>query len=448
MSKAGQSELRRTDRQLPRVLNALMGTAIVVGGAIGVGILRTPGIIAGGLGQPIYILLAWIAGGLLALLGANCLAEMATALPQAGGPYVYAKRAFGPTGGIAIGWADWLISVTAIATMSVTIAEYVGGEALNPIATHALAIGIIGAFALLNWFGLEAGARTQQLLSALKVVGLIALAVLAIVLGGNGSLYANTRHVAGPPGLLILVSAIVIIHETYAGWNSSVYFAEEDKDAAANVPRALFWGIAAIIGCYLLFNLGLLAMLPLDVLASSKLPAADAADRIFGSSGHGLVRLFAIVSLCGILNVTVMFTPRIVFAMSRDGLLPSRLSALNRASVPGLAIIVCVVPAMVLAAGLTFETLFSITAFLGLAANLILFAAYFKLRRSEPNLNRPFRAWGYPWLPLLVTAISAGLLATFVIADPLSSAIALVLILLGWPLFGWTLRRRLDVASR
>jgi APA family basic amino acid/polyamine antiporter len=438
------------DRTLPRVLNALLGGAIVVGGAIGVGILRTPGHIAGQLGGVPYILLAWAAGGVLALLGANCLAEMATALPEAGGPYVYAKRAFGPLGGIAIGWADWLISVTAIATMAVTIAEYVGGGTVNLVGTHVLALVIIGAFALLNWFGLEAGARTQQLLSALKLAGLLILAGIAIVLSGAGNLDAD--HLASPtgvPSFLVIISAIVIIHETYAGWNSSVYFAEEDKDAAANIPKALFWGIAAIMFSYIFFNLGLLAIVPADVLASSKLPAADAAARIFGSHGHAIVQGFAVISLCGILNVTVMFTPRIVFAASRDRILPSSLSMLNRASVPGRALIACVLPAMILAAGLAFETLFAITAFLGLTANLVLFASFFKLRQSEPGLLRPFRAWGHPWLPLLITLVSAGLLVAFVFADPLSSAIAFGAIVLGLPLFGWFLRRhRFSVALK
>ena len=430
------------ERRLPHVLDALLGSAIVVGGAIGVGIMRTPGHVAGQIGQPLLILVAWLAGGIIALLGANCLAEMATALPQAGGPYVYARRAFGPLGGIAIGWADWLISVTAIATIAVTIAEYIGGSSFKGIATHGLAMGIIAAFAGINWFGLEAGARTQQVLSALKVGGLVLLAIAAIVLGNPAALQTDVPRAAAAPTLLALASAIVIIHETYAGWNSSVYFAEEDKDAAANVPKALFWGIAAITLSYLVFNIGLLAILPHDLLAASKLPAADAAEAIFGLSGHAVVRVFAIISLGGILNVTVMFTPRIVFAMSRDDLLPSSLSSLNRASIPGYAMIACIVPAMALAAGLAFETLFSVTAFLGLAANLILFASYFKLRWSEPQLERPFRAWGYPWLPLLITAMSAGLLMAFLFADPFSSAIGIAAILLGWPLFGWSLRQR------
>jgi len=435
------------ERRLPRVLNALLGGAIVVGGAIGVGILRTPGHIAGQLGGATYILLAWLGGGVLALLGANFLAEMATALPQAGGPYVYAKRAFGPLGGIAIGWADWLISVTAIATMAVTIAEYVGGGSVNVIGTHAMALAIIGAFALLNWFGLEVGARTQQLLSGLKIAGLLILAALAIALGTSGDRHAAAALSSPAPSFLVLISAVVIIHETYAGWNSSVYFAEEDKDAATNVPKALFWGIAAIMFSYLVFNLGLLAILPPDALASSKLPAADAAARIFGPHGHALVRGFAVISLCGILNVTVMFTPRIVFAASRDGILPSSLSLLNRASIPGRAMIACVLPAMLLAAGLAFETLFAITAFLGLAANLVLFASFFKLRQLEPQLVRPFRAWGHPWLPLLITLVSAGLIIAFVFADPFSSAIAVGAIVLGLPVFGWFLRTRRLKAS-
>lgn len=448
MTKRRQSKDGAAERSLPRVLNALLGGAIVVGGAIGVGILRTPGHIAGQLHATPYILLAWLAGGVLALLGANCLAEMATALPEAGGPYVYARRAFGPPGGIAIGWADWLISVTAIATMAVTIAEYVGGGSLNIIGTHAVALAIIGVFATLNWFGLEAGARTQQILSALKIAGLFILAALAIALGDSGASRAGAPFSSPAPSFLVLVSAVVIIHETYAGWNSSVYFAEEDKDAAANVPKALFWGIAAIMFSYIVFNLGLLAILPLDVLASSKLPAADAAARIFGSSGHALVRGFAVISLCGILNVTVMFTPRIVFAASRDGILPSSLSLLNRASIPGRAMIACVFPAMVLAAGLAFETLFAVTAFLGLAANLVLFASFFQLRRSEPELVRPFRAWGHPWLPLLITFVSAGLLLAFVFADPLSSAIAVSAIALGVPLFAWFLTRKFTVMAK
>ena len=429
------------ERKLARVLNALLGGAIVVGGAIGVGILRTPGIVAGQLAQPLLILVVWVAGGLLALLGANCIAEMAAALPEAGGPYVYARRAFGPAGGIALGWGDWLISVTGLATLSVTIAEYViGGSGALP--THILAVALVAAFALLNWFGLELGARTQQVLSALKVAGLIILAALAIAVGENHGLHVTTPVKGGYGGILLVVSAIVIIHETYAGWNSSVYFAEEDREPTSNVPKALFWGIAAIMFAYVLFNVGLLAILPMQVLASSKLPAAEAAQRIFGPSGHMMVRVFAVISLCGILNVIVMFTPRIVFAMSRDGLLPSSLSALNRAAVPGVAMIVSIVPAAALAAGLTFETLFVITAFLGLATNVAAFAAFFKLRLSEPELKRPFRAWGYPWLPLLALVVSMGLLGAFVMADPVSSGIAVAAMLVAWPVFGLAFKRR------
>lgn len=424
-------------RELRRVLNVLLGVAIVVGGAVGVGILRTPGVIAGQLGQPWLITLAWVTGGLLALLGANCLAEVAAAIPRAGGPYVYAQRAFGAVGGMTVGWADWLVSMTSMATISVAIAEYVAGEGRALVFTHALAVGLIVAFALLNWFGLKVGARTQQLLSLFKVAGLLALAGLALAAGSGAALVAP-GPTAVRPTFLILVSAVVIIHEVYAGWNSSVYFSEEDQDAGHNAPRALFWGIVAIMIAYVLFNLGLMALLPNEVLVSSALPAGDAAQRIFGAHGNAIVRVFAVISLCGILNVIVMFTPRILFGMSRDGLLPSGLSKLNAAATPGIAMIACVIPAMLLASGLSFEILFSITAFLGLFVNLACFLAYFRLRRIEPELQRPFRAFGHPWLPLATTLISAALLVAFVFAEPFSSSIAIVAMLLGWPLFKFT----------
>lgn len=421
-------------RQLRRVLNAFLGTAIVVGGAVGVGILRTPGMIAGQLGSPWLIILVWIAGGVLALLGANCLAELAAALPRAGGPYVYCQRAFGRIGGVTVGWGDWMVSMTSMATISVAASEFMLGSGASLWTLHGVAIGLIIGFTVLNWYGLKIGAQTQQWLSIAKLVGIIAIALLALAFSSSQAAPASELTPTRFPGWLVIVSAIMIVSETYAGWNSSVYFSEEDEDAAHNAPRALFWGVAAIMGAYVLFNIGLLAFLPHDVLARSELPGAEVARRLFGESGNAFVRVFAIVSLCGILNVIVMFTPRILYGMSRDGLLPARLSKLNRADAPGMAMIACAVPAVVLAAGLSFETLFAVTAFLGTAINLSTFAAYWQLRRAEPDLERPFRAFGHPLLPLLVTAISAALLIAFVAADPFSSGIGIAAILVSLPL--------------
>jgi APA family basic amino acid/polyamine antiporter len=234
----------------------------------------------------------------------------------------------------------------------------------------------------------------------------------------------------------------MIISETYAGWSSSVYFAEEDKDAARNAPRALFWGIAAVTAAYVLFNVGLLAALPVNELSTSKLPAAAAAEKAFGAAGGTVVRAFAIISLLGILNVIVMYTPRIVFGMSRDGYLPTSLSKLNRAASPGLAMVFTLVFASTLAAGLEFETLFVVAAFLGVGMNAAVYLCLFRLRATEPELDRPFQAYGYPWLPAMAVLLSLALLINFVIADLRSSLIAVGTLVLTWPIYRLTQRRR------
>jgi APA family basic amino acid/polyamine antiporter len=427
--------------ELRQVLNVLLGVAIVVGGAIGVGILRTPGLIAGQLFSPALILAAWFAGGLLAALGANCYAELATCLPKAGGPYVYARRALGPFGGFAVGWGDWAISIAVIAFLSVALAEFVLGETAQPAAVPALAVALIAAVGILNWFGLKLGARSQQLLSFAKLAGLLGLTVVCLVMIEPAAAQAAPRAVQ-PAHLAVVafLSSLMIVSETYAGWNSSVYFSEEDKDSARNVPRALFWGIGAVMFAYLLFNIGLLAALPMSELSQSKLPAAAAAEKAFGAAGGSIVTAFAIVSLLGILNVTVMFTPRIVFGMSRDGYLPKSLSRLNRAASPGVAMVVTLLISSVLAAGFAFETLFGIAAFLGVGINTTVYLCLFRLRATEPELVRPYRAYGYPWLPAIAVLVSLGLLVNFVVSDPLSSFLAAAALLLTWPVYRFTQR--------
>lgn len=189
------------------------------------------------------------------------------------------------------------------------------------------------------------------------------------------------------------------------------------------------------MAAYVFFNVGLLAALPLNDLATSSLPAADAARLAFGPGGATVVTVFAVVSLVGILNVTVMFSPRIVYGMSRDGYLPPSLTMLNRASTPGIAMGVTLLFASVLAAGLSFETLFGVAAFLGTAMNAVVYLALFRLRFTEPDLERPFRAIGYPWLPGIGVLISLALLIAFVIADPFTSAISLAALILSWPIY-------------
>jgi APA family basic amino acid/polyamine antiporter len=430
--------------ELRRVLTVFLGAAIVVGGTIGAGILRTPGIVAQETGHPILFLAAWIAGGVLALMGASCFAELSAALPKAGGPYVYTRRAFGPFAGFVTGWADWVTNTFALAFLAVATGEY--AVALAPTLAgfeNAVGVGALAALALLNWFGLKLGGRVQEVLSLAKVVGLVAVALGCLFIAPADAAMPAAHLWAAPLvfGALPLIHAMQVVSETYAGWNSSVYFAEEDSNAARNGPRALFGGVIAITVTYVLINAALVMVLPFDVLAASKLPVADAARLVFGGASDRIITALVLVSLVGIINVYIMLNPRIVFAMSRDGVLPEQGSRLNHAASPGIGIIVSAVPAAILAAGFSFEILFLITGFLGVAVNAAAYLAHFQLRRTEPDLPRPYRAWGHPWLPALVTLISIALLAGFIAANPEPSLYAVAAIAASYPVYLW-LRRQ------
>lgn len=390
------------------------------------------------------MLLVWLLGGAIALMGASCFAELATALPRAGGPYVYTRRAFGDFTGFATGWSDWVVNTCALAFLSVAVGEY-AAQLLPKLAgyEHVLAVGLLVLLGAINWFGLQLGARLQEVLSLAKILALLAIAIgCLLVASPDAALISPERGLVAPVVFAVLpfIVAMQAVTETYAGWNSSVYFAEEDKDTPHNAPRALFWGVIAVTVTYVAVNLSLLLALPYDTLASSKLPVADAAGAIFGGASHRVVTAIALVSLIGAVNVYVILNPRIVFAMSRDGLLPAIGSRLNDAATPGMGIVISVVPAAVLAAGLSFEILFAMAAFLSVAVNASSYLAYFQLRRTEPDLPRPYRAWGHPVLPALVTLISLALLAGFTIANPEPSIYALALCAASYPVYRW-LRR-------
>ncbi|WP_426692870.1 amino acid permease [Sphingomonas sediminicola] len=419
--------------QLRRVLDAALGAAIVVGGSIGLGILSMPGIIAGKLGDPFLIIAAWIAGGLFTFLGANIYAELGTAFPKAGGPYVYVREAAGPFAGFVTGWSDTAISVIATAAQAAAFGLYLENDVLD---SRAVAIAELGVLFAVNWFGLKVGARTQQALSLFKVGGLVLLALACLALGGvkppsDVQLFEHGFGLAG------MIAALMLVTETYAGWNSGVYFSEEDKDSDRNVPRALFWGIGAMMGAYLLVNLGFLSLLSMSELSSSNLPAADAAQRIFGSEAGTIVTIFAVISLLGVANVSVMYTPRIPFAMSRDGVLPAAFATINRYGSPSWGLFAFTLPAMALVMLKSFDFLFTVTAFLGVAINGAVYAAFFVLRSTAPEIRRPYVARWYPWAPGFVVAISVALLIASLITDPEPAIWAIIAIGLSWPVYRW-----------
>ncbi len=436
---------------LRRVVGVTFGIAAVVGGTIGGGILRTPGTIAGLLHDPSLILVVWLACGALVLISANSMAELAAAVPRAGGPYEYCTLAFGRFGGFAIGWSDWLTNVCALAFLSVAAAEFTETLLGLPASwTSLLAVSVLAVIALLNWFGLKLGSRVQEVLSLAKVVGLGAIIVACLVHAvGTGRHELDAAPIAGPAAaagavamLFAVVRSMQLMYETYQGWNSGVYFAEEDLDSARNVPRAMFTGIFLVIAVYVLVNLAVLAVVPMSQLATSKLAVADAAGVVFGPSAQRTVTLLALVSLLGILNINAMFTPRVLFALGRDGLSLPSAARINAHGVPGIATLVSLAISAAMAAAGTFEALFEITGTIGMLVNSAAMFAYFRLRQSHPQLARPYRAKGHPWLPAIALATTLTLLVAIGFANPLTSAAAFSLLALSYPAYRWIDRRR------
>jgi APA family basic amino acid/polyamine antiporter len=417
--------------RLRRILGVGFGLAVNVGSAIGVGILRAPGLVAGQLHTTGTILLVWLLGGLYTLIGASCMTELGAMLPQAGGYYVYARRAFGEWIGFAVGWTDLITYCAVLGYVSIGMSEFLGKLVPALGATRPIAIIILVGFVALQWAGVRITSRFQEWTTALKFLAFLALVVAALVLSGTRS---DAASAAAPPTSLTLaglIAALQVVTITYAGWQSALYFTEEDRDPVKNLPRAMIGGVLAVIVIYLLVNLALLAILSIPELARATLPASDAAQRIVGGSGGQIITALSLISLPPLLNAILMIGTRVLFALGRDGLLWSRTAQVTAGGTPGIATLITTGVAILLIATGTFERLVALTAFYLAFNYAISCLALVVLRRREPATPRPLRAWGYPWSAAIVIAGAVAFLIGVVIGDTRAAALAIALLAVG-----------------
>ena len=436
---AGAGEVDRG--RLLRLLGVAFAVAVTVGGTIGVGILRTPGMVARQLGDPWLIAAAWLLGGGYSLAGTLSVVELGTALPAAGGWYVYARRAFGEGVGFVVGWCDWLAQCASLAYLAVSIADF--AVSLAPVltpATKLVALSPLAAFALIQWLGLRESSWTQQATSLVKAVALLAFVAICFAHGPEAAA-AAAPSVAAPAGglaLLTLFGAVIALQSvvvTYDGWYSAIYFTEEDEDPGRNLPRGALGGVLATIVIYMLVNLALMRVLSVQELAASGLPAADVAQAVFGGAGGPIVTALALVSLLSVVNAVLMLATRIAFAIARDARQGSLATRVSPSGTPVPAMLLTTGASMALVLSGSFEQLIAITAILLVVIYASGFIALLVLRQREPALPRPFRVPGYPWVPLLALLGSLGFLAGNVVSDPRSSAWAAGLVALSYPVF-------------
>jgi APA family basic amino acid/polyamine antiporter len=427
-------------RPLLRILGLTFGLAVILGGTIGVGILRTPGTVAAQLGTSGLILTVWTLGGLYTLIGAACFAELGTALPQTGGYYVYARRAFGDRFGFLTGWTDWVTYCAVLGYISIATGEFSLAlvPELSSLGVTPIALAALSLFVFLQWMGLKVSSRAQEITSLVKFVAFLALVAACFRHPGAASPAPEAARSGSLFFAIVLALQSVII--TYGGWQSALYFAEEDKDPARNLPRSMIGGVAIVVVVYLLVNLALLHVLPMSKLADSKLPAADAAEVVFGAGGQRLVTLLSLISLLPLLNAILMVATRILYALGRDVPRWSRVAEVSESGTPVSAMLLTAGGAAILAASGTFEKLVAIASFFLAANYFVCCVALLVLRRREPDLPRPFRAWGYPASAVLVALVAFTFVVGAVLGDTRNSLYALALAVVGLPLREWSMR--------
>ena len=414
---------------LRRVLGFGFGLAVIVGATLGIGILRTPGLVAGQISSPAGILAVWIVGGLYTLVSASCFSELGTMLPEEGGYYVYARHAFGNTVGFAVGWTDWLTYCSVLGYVSIGMAEF-AGVLIPPLAgsVSVVAVSILVGLVALQWAGVRVSSGFQQATTAVKFVAFLVVVVAAFTIGHRAPQSTTVASNASLTGLVVALQAVVI---TYGGWQSALYFSEEDRDPRRNIPRSMMGGVAAVIVVYLAVNVALLWVLPVSDLAHSTLAAADAARVLIGQPGQQAITILSIISLPPMLNAIIMLAPRILFAMGRDGLLWQRTATVTGRGTPAVATVVTTIVAVALIVTGTFQRLVAITAFFLALNYAVCCVGLIVLRRREPDRDRPFRAWGYPWSAVIVLVGAVALLLGTLAGDTANGVGALALLAAG-----------------
>ncbi|WP_343697319.1 APC family permease [Flavobacterium sp.] len=437
MSDSAKNQLRKS-------LGLSFNIAVLIGGTIGVGILRTPGTIAEMLNNYWLILASWLFGGLYVLLGANSYSELATMLPKAGGSYNYIKRAFGEYAGFLSGWFDYITNAIPPAFYCIVISEYmiILFPALANYST-VMAVSLLAAFVLLHLSGVKNGSVIQQITSLLKVICFVALVVACFMYTGVKVPAVKTDNSVFQIGLVFgFFKSLQLIIGTYNGWNAVCFFAEENENPNKNIPKSLYSGVLLVVAIYVLVNAAFFHVLPIETLAKSNLAAADVAKILFGENGATIVTVISIFSLISILNAFMMIPPRILYGLSRDGFFIKEGTQVNKGGTPIVALLVSSLFSLLLIIFVgSFEALFSFAAFISIIVWGLAYFSLLKLRNSEPNLPRPYNSFWYPWTTIIAIIASIALFIGFIFSDQTSFIIIIGITVVSYPLF-WILKKK------
>jgi APA family basic amino acid/polyamine antiporter len=449
--------------ELKRELGVWSAAAIVVGTVIGSGIFLVPSSMIREVGTPAMLFVVWIVGGALSLFGALAYAELSAAMPEAGGEYVYLSEAYGPFWGYIYGWTQmWVAKSGSIATLATGFFLYLANFRPEldgvlytlrlPIGPHGgpleirsgqlLAIGVILGLAAVNYIGVRFGGGVQVAVTVVKVALLAGIIGIGLFTGhGAGANFGSSIPVAG--GAAGFFAALVGALWAYDGWNNVSMVSSEIKNPQRSLPRALILGTAAVIAIYLLANLAYFYVLPAGQVAGSNRVAADMMRRIFGQTGAGAVSIAAMVSIFAALNGSILAGARVPYAMARDGLFFRPIGRVHPVCrTPGPAILALSAWSALLVLSGRYDDLYNLVIFASWILYGMTAAAVVVLRRKRPEMARPYRTTGYPFVPVLFVAGAACVLYFTLRDRPRESLLGLGLILVGLPFyFHWRKRK-------
>lgn len=426
--------------ELSRELGLFDTVNLVVGTIIGSGIFLVPAEIARAVHTPGWMLAVWVVGGVLTLLGALSLAELGAAMPDAGGIYTFITRAFGRLPGFLCGWMLFTVATSgSIATLGAAFPIYLGGFVpLTPVTGKIVGLSAIALLTWINIIGVKKGARVGNVLTALKVGGLVAMVVTIFLLPGPPPDAAAPPPLPpGPVPLAAVGLALVAVLWAYEGWHDVSFAAGELRNPQRDFPRGLIGGVAIVILLYLLANLAYLKILSPAEIAASDRVALTAMTRVTGEWGGKLLTAAILCSILGAMNALILAGPRAYYQMAKDGLFVDRVARVHprwRTPVEALLFQGLWSGFLVLFIG-GFQKLFTYVIFGGWIFYALAVLSVVVLRRKEPSLPRPFRVPGYPLVPLLFAATALAIVVNTLVETPRESLLGLAFIALGIPIY-------------
>ena len=433
---------------LERVLGLWSAVSIVIGTVIGSGVFLVPSTMIRYLGSVEKLFLVWVVGGTLSLFGALTYAELAAAMPEAGGEYVYLSAAYGPFWGYLYGWTQfWVAKSGSIATLAagfytyltvfypvlgttvLTVPAHIGPEG-TLLAIHygqLVAIAMILILAAVNYVGVRSGGNLQVAVTVVKML-LIAGVIVVGLFSGRGDFTHLRAGIPAAGGISAFFAALVSALWAYDGWNNVSMVSSEIRNPQQNLPRALIFGTLAVMATYILINVSYFYVLSPAQVGASRRVAADMMSSLYGSAAARAVTVAVLISIFAALNGSILSGARVPYAMARDGLFFRTAAVVHpRFHTPGRAVIMlCVWSCVVVLSG-WFDDLYNFVIFGSWILYLLTAVSVFVLRRKRPDMARPYRTLGYPLVPVLFVCVAALLLVSTLQTRPRESIRGLAL---------------------